>query len=246
MLIRSLRVAPFLVVSIVLSVGGCAKSGTAAKGQAAGGRSEKSFEAMRDPPIAAETRFAAGQLAEGRGALPQAAEQYRQAIKTDPKHLGALYRLGVVYAEMKRFDEAVEAWKKYAAATGDSAAAYSNLGFCYELARRPEDAEAAYLKGIRRDPKHVASRVNYGLMLVRRGRVNEGKLQLQTVLTEAEAHYNVGSVYESLGRTEQAKAEYDRALELDPSFADARARLDNLQKAPAPTATPASDVSKTR
>ena len=244
MVIRLLGVVSVPVLIVALGATGCAKSGGAAKGLAAGGSSEISFETTRDPPIAAETRYAAGQLAEGRGALPQAAEQYRQAVKADPKHVGALYRLGVVYTEMKKFDEAIEAWKKYAAATGDSAASYSNLGFCYELARRPEDAESAYLKGIRKDPKHVACRVNYGLMLVRRGRVNEGKLQLQAVLTEAEAHYNVGSVYESLGRSEQAKAEYDRALKLDPSLADARARLDNLQKAPAPTATPAGDVSR--
>jgi hypothetical protein len=48
-------------------------------------------------------------------------------------------------------------------------------------------------------------------------------------------------VYESTGRREQAKAEYKAALELDPSLADARSRLEELQgrsateSAPAPT-----------
>jgi tetratricopeptide (TPR) repeat protein len=48
-------------------------------------------------------------------------------------------------------------------------------------------------------------------------------------------HYNVGSAYESLGRTEQARLEYRKALEVDPGFADAQARLSEMRKAtPAP------------
>jgi len=41
--------------------------------------------------------------------------------------------------------------------------------------------------------------------------------------------YNVGSVFESLGRKQQAKAEYRAALALDPQFADAARRLSELE-----------------
>ena len=221
---------------LTILAAGCASRGkgaapkgspAAAQGRRAAPRTE--FETRRDPPIASDTRFAAGQLAESRGALPHAAEQYRQALRNNPNHHEAMYRLGVVYAGMKRYPDAIEVWKRYLKATGDSAAAYSNLGFCYELSGRAEEAETAYLKGIRQDPRHVASRVNYGLMLVRSGRTNEGVLQLQAVLTPAEVRYNVGSVCEALGRREQAKAEYRAALELDPALADAQSRLDDLE-----------------
>jgi tetratricopeptide (TPR) repeat protein len=245
MQIRPLRLTSAVALAAALGMTGCAKSDGAAKRHTSGG-DDRSFEITRDPPIAPDTRFAAGQLAESRGAFAQAAEQYRQALRNNPKHLPALYRLGVVYAELKKFPEAIETWKKYAAATDDSAAAYSNLGFSYELARRPEEAESAYRRGIAQDSTHVACRVNYGLMLVRRGRVGEGRLQLQAVLSEAEAHYNVGSVYESLGRREQAKAEYARALELDPRFADAQARLANLQNlGQSPPPAPETGVTRT-
>lgn len=196
------------------------------------------FEAARrDPPIAAETRFAAGQLAESRGAFAQAVEQYRQTVRIDPKHDRALFHLGVAYAEMKKYPEAVDTWKRYIKVTGESPQAYGNLGFCYELWGRPEEAEAAYQKGLKKDPASVPCRVNYGLMLVRRGRVGEGRLQLAAVLKPAEVHYNVGSVYESQGLKEQAKAEYSAALRLDPRFADAGKRLDELECGPADGAT---------
>jgi tetratricopeptide (TPR) repeat protein len=217
------------VAAVALFFAGCAHSGAKGAKSAGRGGAGREFEISRDPPIASETRYAAGELAEGRGAFAQAADQYRQVLRKNPTHLPALYRLGVVYAHMKKFPEAVDTWKRYIAATHDSAAGYSNLGFCFELARRPQDAEAAYLKGIRRDPAHVACRVNYGLMLVRTGREAEGRMQLQAVLKPAEVHYNVGSVYDSLGRAEQAKFEYAQALALDPTLTDAQSRLDALK-----------------
>ena len=228
-----IRLTCACALAAAISVGGCAgskdgrgRSGTAPAG--AGGGGDQRFETTRDPAISPETRYAAGELAEGRGAYAQAAEQYRQALRRDPNHLPSLFRLGVVYAEMKNYPQAIDVWKRYVAATADSAAAYSNLAFCYELAGRPDDAEAAYARGIRKDPRHVACRVNYGLMLVRRGREGEGRLHLQAVLEPAEVHYNVGSVFESLGRPARAKAEYAKALQLDPALVDARTRLDGL------------------
>ena len=255
MFTRPIRFTCACALAAAVSAAGCAGSRA---GRASGGDDPSRpaprrgpgapFETSRDPPIASETRYAAGQLAESRGAYAQAIEQYRHALRRDPKHLPSLYRTGVVYAEMRRYDDAIAAWKRYTAATADSAAGYSNLGFCYELARRPEEAETAYLKGIRKDPRHVACRVNYGLMLVRSGREGEGRLQLQSVLKPAEVHYNVGSVFESLGRPAQAKAEYGKAIDLDPNFADAQARLDALRAAPgapAPQPAPPAAVSQT-
>jgi tetratricopeptide (TPR) repeat protein len=238
MFTRPARLA--LAAAVACSVAGCASRVNAPKAHqnpsaasAIGADDGREFEKRRDPAIRSETRYAAGELAETRGAYAQAAAQYREALKQDPNHLPSLYRLGVVLAQLRNYPDAIATWKRYLQATRDSAAGYSNLGFCYELASRPDEAEAAYQKGIRKDPRHVACRVNYGLMLIRRGREGEGRQQLQAVLKPAEVHYNVGSAYESLGRAEQARLEYRRALELDPGFSDAQVRLSEMQR-PAP------------
>lgn len=186
------------------------------------------FDRHKNPKYSAETRYAAGQLAESQRALPEAINQYREALKLNPEHLPTLYRMGIVYAQLRQYPEAIGVWKQYVKATRESAVAYSNLGFCYELAGQPDLAEKAYRDGLSRDSANDPCRVNYGLMLARQGRVNEAILQLQSVLPAAEVHYNLASVFESQGRTEQAKREYRKAIQLKPNFADAQARLSAL------------------
>ena len=171
------------------------------------------FENSEDPPLTAETRFAAGRLAETQGGTQNAIEQYKAALKLDPHHLAAMYRLAVVYTQLRAWPEAVAAWKEYAKETND-ANAYGNLGFCHSLAGQYVEAEAAFKAGIEKNPKNVLCRVNYGLMLVRIGRADEGLKQMQEVLTEQQAHYNVASVYEQQGKAEAAQAEFKKAGEL--------------------------------
>ncbi|MDB5294842.1 MAG: hypothetical protein JWO31_825 [Phycisphaerales bacterium] len=187
-----------------------------------------SFEAGKEVPISADTYYASGQFLESQDRLDPAMDQYRKALKLDPKHRQTLYQVGIVLVKQRKLTEAIEAWNKYVTVTDGDATAYANLGFAYELAGRTTDAETAYGKGIRREPTNAVCRVNYGLMLARKERFNEATMQLQTVLSEADVNYNLASVYESLGRKEQAKIAYRKALKLAPNFADAQARLDAM------------------
>lgn len=187
------------------------------------------FDSAQDPPLNADTRYAAGQLAESQNNPQLAIKQYAECVKENPNHSLALYRMGVCYSELKQWPQAIETWNNYIKVTKGSAVGFSNLGFCYELAGQRDEAENAYKKGIQKDPYNQACRVNYGLMLARSGKISEAMNQLQVVLSPAEVRYNLGSVYEQLGRKEQAKAEYKKAIELDPNLVDAQTKLTALQ-----------------
>ena len=180
------------------------------------------------PDFNAQTRFAAGQVDETQHNPDGAITQYQEALKLDPKNLAALYRLGIVYAEVKKYPEAVLVWQRYVEVSGKSATAYADLGFCQDLAGQPEQAELSYKAGIARDAKNVPCRVNYGLLLARRDRIGDAIDQWQTVLTPAEVHYNLGGVYSAQGHKAKARAEFNKALELDPNFNDAKQRVSSL------------------
>jgi tetratricopeptide (TPR) repeat protein len=213
----------FTTALLAICLVGCAKNG-----QQQARNDPSQFEKAKEPPINANTHFAAGQLAEDRQQYAKAEYQYKKAIAQDNKHEQALFRLGCLQASQKRYPEAIETWKRYLKVTSGSADAYSNLAYCEELAGNPAAAESDYQRGVAKDPKNETCRVNYGLMLARHGRMNEAILQFQSVLTPAEVHYNLASVYELSNRKEMARLEYQQALELDPNMMEAKAKLAQL------------------
>jgi len=227
---------PVLAILALLLIAGCntpannpTLSGVSPSQADAMNSQRNAFETSNDPPLTADTHFAAGQLFETQGDPTNAVKQYKEALKLDPNHKKSLYRQAVCQSQLRKFPDAVATWKRYIDVTGGEASAYSNLGFCHELAGQIDEAEAAYLRGIEKEPKNVSCRTNYGLMLARLGRTTEATLQLQAVLTPAEVHYNLASVLEHQSRREAAKEEYRKALEIDPKFRDAQTRLAALQ-----------------
>jgi tetratricopeptide (TPR) repeat protein len=230
-----------LIASLCLSAGllaGCQGQRNTTGGALQGVDPEKAedlnaersaFEQVKDPPVTAQTRYAAAQLAESQGNADQAIRQYTEALKTDPRHAPSLYRLGVVYAQQRRFEESADAWRRYIDVSGRAAAGYNNLALCHEQAGRAADAKAAFEKGLAADPKNQALHVNYGLMLARQGKVEEAMSQLTAVLTPAEAHYDLGAVFERQGKMAEARMEYRMAAQLDPKLQDARQKLSGMK-----------------
>ena len=194
-----------------------------------GSTSEKDATAATpEPELNVETRFAAARLAETQNRLDAAADQYEQALKLKPDHVPSLYRLGIVHTKLKRFDDATGVWRRYIKATNNDAGGYSNLGFCYEMAGDIGNAEKAYMEGIRRDPKSLPCRTNYGLMLARSGRIPEAEAQLAFVLKPDQVRYNLATVYEQKGEMAQAKEELEKAIEINPKNKEAQTRLANM------------------
>jgi len=221
-----MRLHPIALPSILcLLLCGCASN----QRQEFGDRAQPSDALpVKEQPFTAETRFAAGQVDEAQHNPAAAVVQYKEALKLNPGHLGALYRLGIVYAELKQYPQAIDAWGQYVTATNESPTAYGDMAFCEELAGESDKAAASYEAGIARDPKSISCRVNYGLMLARQGRVDDAVTQWRFVLTDAEIHYNLGGVYEAQGNKAKARVEFNKALELDPDFNDARVRVSSL------------------
>ncbi len=189
---------------------------------------EASVPLAKDPPLRANTRYAAGQVAESQGNFDAAMSEYDKALDLDPKHLPSLYREGVIYAQFKKYDKSIAIWKHYIEISNGAPEGYGNLGYCYELATMPNRAEDTYKQGIAKDPKNAYCRTNYGLMLARQHKIQEAVKMWDPVLTDAEIHYNLAGIYAGDGRKQEAKAEYQKALASDPTLIDARARLSEL------------------
>lgn len=196
------------------------------------------FGVASDPPVQKDTHLAAGMLAESRGQLAEAAQQYELALKQDPRDLKGLYRLGIVRTQLREEVAALAAWTKYLEVTDNDASAYANLGVCYDLFGRHDKAAEAFKSGIAKDPTNEGCRVNYGLMLARLGRPDEAVAEMATVLKPAQVQYNLASAHEQMGRRAEARAAFGRALSLQPDFPAARLRYEALAESPSSTTRP--------
>ena len=203
-------------------------SGSTAEQQADAQKHADAFNAMAEPELQADTRFAAGQLQESQERWDCAIIQYEQALRLNPKHVPSLYRMGVLHTKTKQYDKAVTWWQKYINATGGIASGYSNLGFTYEMAADVPNAEAAYRKGLEIDPKSQPCRVNLGLMYARNNRVDEAREQLAMCLSPAEISFNLATIYEQQGALVMAKTELKKALEQNPNMTEAQMKLATL------------------
>jgi tetratricopeptide (TPR) repeat protein len=221
--------AMILTATAVVSLAGCAKDANKPPGRSQPNEIDAiaadDFGTQKEPPIAPATFLTAGQFAEGQNELDKALEQYNKAIAADANLPRAWYLLASLQARMGSYDASIASWQRYMKLVGTDASAYANLGFTYDLADRFTDAEAAYRQAIQIDAKHKASRVNYGLMLARAGRMDDAVAQFAAVLPPAEVRYNVASFYEQQGKLDLARAEYGTALEINPSFTAAKTRL---------------------
>jgi tetratricopeptide (TPR) repeat protein len=182
----------------------------------------------KDPEIKANTHFAAGQLAEVKGETGTAISQYNDALSIDPNHLPSMYALGVIYAELKQYNTSLDVWHRYAKASNNAPESYGNIGYCYELLGNPKEAVAVYEQGIAKYPNNASCRTNYGLMLARENKIQEAVRMWTPVMTDAQIHYNLATIYRLDGRKTEARAEYQKALDEDPA-SDAKSRLAEMQ-----------------
>ena len=191
--------------------------------------SKDTFETSGDPPINANTRYAAGQLAEAQGQNDRALAQYQEALKVDPKFQNACFAIARMQMAQGKFPEAQAAWQQYIKLTNGAPEAYNDSAYCYEAAGQLDKAEETYKTAIAKDPVHSPCRVNYGLMLARHDRIDDAVAQLSTALKPAEVSYNLGSVFYQRGMMAQAKAYYQDALNKDPNLTDARKALNAMK-----------------
>ncbi len=151
-----------------------------------------------DPSDVANAAMAAGQ----RGDYKEAERLYTRAIdsgKLSPNHAAlAYYSRGIVHINLQRFDDALADLRRAIKMVPTYADAHVGLGNAYLGKNEPTLAVAAYTEAVRRQPRHVLG------------------------------YRNRAQAYEQLGRKEEAKADYQKVLELLPDDAFANAALRRL------------------
>lgn len=179
--------------------------------------------------VSVEAHLAAGRFHESQSQISLALEQYRAALARDPKSAVAHNGIGVCLMRQAKYDQAERHLRVAVQAMPDRAHFRNNLAFCYLSQRKWSDAEAELRKALELSPQFVRAWVNLGVVLAQQRRMDEALAAFRTVLSEADAQFNMGLMYQSLGRPIEAVRAYRETLRLNPKMVAAEKHLEAVE-----------------
>ena len=134
----------------------------------------------------------------------EALEYYQRVLSITPNHHEAWYNLGYVQEELEKFDDAIRSFKKALSLRPNDKDALINLGNCYMRLDKFEKSVFTYNQAIELEPTCVMSHYN-----------------LASAHHSAAAQQVGGDPDLASKHHKLAKAEFQKAIDLNPDYADA-------------------------
>jgi predicted TPR repeat methyltransferase len=170
-------------------------------------------------------------------------EYLQRALQLRPDVPGIHQNLGNILLELKRIDEAAEAYTRCAELGGKTAELMNNIATMRRMQHDFAAAEALYLEALQLDPESVDALSGYGNLLAGLGRVKEAMEKCVSALQREGknpvARAQLGRLLIGLGRAQEAAALYREWLELEPESPTARHYLAACTGASMPRASDA-------
>ena len=129
---------------------------------------------------------------------------------------------GMKYLQMGNPSEARRHFSRALSLDGNSAQAQNAMALLYNYERDPVQEEYHYKQALRADRNYSPALNNYGTLLFSQGRYQEALDKFKRAAHDpgyegrASAFSNMGAAYKALGKPEQAREAYVRALRLNP------------------------------
>jgi tetratricopeptide (TPR) repeat protein/SAM-dependent methyltransferase len=186
-------------------------------------------EIVRVDPGHADALHLLGVTAHQKSDHPTGVHFIRQAIAKSGG--SALYysNLGACYQALKRFDEAIAAFREAVRLHPGFVGAHYNLAMALEAAGSPHEALRAYDEVLRINSGYVDALNNRGGLLSSLGRTAEAVDSYRRAVAcrprAAGLHYNLANALSRCGQFEAAAQEYREAIRLDPAVAEAHNNL---------------------
>lgn len=166
----------------------------------------------------AEADMLAGEALDEMKDKAGAAQQFRAAVKADPKEPNVHFGLGYLLWGLLQFDEAIQEFQAELANNPDHPQALTYLADSYIKLNRPEPATPLLEKAISIDPGIELAHIDLGTLYGDAGRKNDALRELKTAEKlspdDENVHWHLARFYQAAGRKEEAKAEFEKTKTL--------------------------------
>lgn len=175
---------------------------------------------------------ARGRILSAQGQLDAAIADFTHALEKAPDNIAALTELAMTFDRMPaRVVEAEPLYRKVLDLSPESAAARNNLGFNFLLQGRAEEAVTILAEGLMFDTKNPRILANLATACLLKGDKAKALQVFRQAVGEAEAYNNIGYLYMTQSRWDEAESAFRKALELSPRYyARAGANLERLHE----------------
>ena len=166
----------------------------------------------------AEADMLAGQALDEMKDRPAAVEQFRAAVKADPKLPDVHFGLGYLLWAQLKFDEAAKELEAELSNNPDHAQALTYLADCHIQLNNPEPAMTLLKKAVKLDPKIELAHVDLGVLYANAGKNDDALLELKTAEKldpdDQNVHWRLGRFYKSVGKKSEAEVEFQKTRTL--------------------------------
>ena len=181
--------------------------------------------------VRSEPPFAAAVGCHQAGDFRQAAARYRDILRHQPDHAGALHLLGVACQQEGDLLEAAACIRRAIAIDGSKAVYHNNLGVVLRGQGLLSEATAAYRRALEINARYPDAMSNLATVLHEQGQHNEALALFREVLRLQPAHidalFNLGNLCRDMGCTSEAIDCYQKAAAVQPRRADVHNNLGN-------------------
>lgn len=168
------------------------------------------------------------------GSLNEAEKLYRAVLQFNPDYAEALYGLGIVLRNRKKYAEALPALQQATIMAPDNAAYYNDLGILFFETGEFAKAISFFSRALKVQSDFAPAHINLGVAYKKTGQFSKATQAYRTALAHnphsAAAHNNLGNLLMQQGDLASAKTELEAALQLKPGYQDALNNLAELAR----------------
>jgi tetratricopeptide (TPR) repeat protein len=157
-----------------------------------------------------------------------ATQQFRAAVKANPKEPNVHFGLGYLLWGQGQFEEAAQEFQAELDNVPDNAQALAYLANTDLKLNHPEAALPLIEKAVRIDPGIELAHLDLGILYADAGRkvdaLRELRIAARLSPTDVNVHWRLARLYQAMGRKEEARAEFQKTSSLNKSADESLAR----------------------
>lgn len=195
-------------------------------------------EILEIDPDSAEADMIAGEALDEKGDNAGAVQQFRAAVKANPKEPNVHFALAYLYWAQKRYEEAIPEFRAELENDPDNSQAMLYLGDTYVKQEQFEQARGLLEKALKYKSSLALVHQDLGIVYMETGddagAIRELSKTVELQPDNVNAHFRLGKIYRAAGRREESKAEFAKASALNKQVDEAtRKRIADANARPA-------------